>query len=119
MSGEELCRTEDKASKCLAVRRNAGRMAIGPLVGDVARASVTLQKQEQSFHLFSEIVLRFFHFFVTGGTYMTIKLGPKCSEKKKAKFLYVHICYFSEVEVIMMRTGKLCFDAGSDLDRKP
>jgi len=27
MSGEGLCQTEDKASKCRTVRRNAGRMA--------------------------------------------------------------------------------------------
>jgi len=27
MSGEGLCRTEDKANKCRTVRRNAGRIA--------------------------------------------------------------------------------------------
>jgi len=27
MSGEEFCRTKDKAGKCRNVRRNAGRMA--------------------------------------------------------------------------------------------
>jgi len=44
---------------------------------------------------------------------MTIKLGPKCSEKilKKANFLYIRCpqCYFSEVELVTL-TGKLCFD---------
>jgi len=48
---------------------------------------------------------------------MTIKLGPmsKMFRKKFKKteskiFLCPHICYFSEVEVAITRTGKLCFD---------
>jgi len=61
MSGEGLCQTEGKASKCRDVRR------------------MRLQ-EHQGFYLFSEIV---YSFFITGGTYMTTKLGPKCSEKNK------------------------------------
>jgi len=45
---------------------------------------------------------------------MTTKLGSKCSEKNlkktKSKTFYVHICYFSEVELAITRNGKLCFD---------
>jgi len=103
MSGEWLCRTETRQANAGL----SGRTYSHP-------SSVTLE-EHQGFHFFSEIVLLLFDFFVTGGTYMTTKLGPKCSKKlkkkiQKAKVLYVHICFFSEVEVAMTRTGKLCFD---------
>jgi len=62
-------------------------------------SSMTLQ-EHQGFHLFSEVVLPFFDFLVTGGTYMTTKLAPKCSKKKlknktESKFvLYPHLLLF-------------------------
>jgi len=59
-------------------------------------------QEHQGLHLFSEIVLPFFDFLVTGGTYMTTKLGPKCLEKKKLEknkteskiFVYPHLLLF-------------------------
>jgi len=73
MSGEGLCRTKGNASKC--------------------------QKYSHPSHLFSEIVLLFFDFLVTGGTYMTTKLGAKCLEKNLKKteskiFVYPHLLLF-------------------------
>jgi len=79
ISGEGFCQTEEKASKCRTYRHPS---------------SVTLQ-EHQGFHLFSEIVLLFFDFLVTGGTYMTTKLGPKCSKKNLKKNRKQNFCMSS------------------------
>jgi len=75
LTGEGLCRTEDKTNKCRTVPRNAGRMA-------------TLAQWRCKSIRVSTYFLKLFYFFdflVTGGTYMTTKLGPKRSKKNKKK----------------------------------
>jgi len=66
----------------------------------------------QGFHLFSEIVLLFLIFSLLEAHISQLHLDQNVQKlkKQKAKFLYVHMCYFSEVEVAMTCTGKLCFD---------
>jgi len=97
MSGEGLCSTENKASKCWTVRCMA---TLAQWRCKSIRISTYFLKLFYSFLIFSLLEAHIWQ----------LNLDQNAQKKKKAKFLYVHICYFSEVEVAMSRTGELCFD---------
>jgi len=105
MSGEGLCRKEDKASKCRTVRRNAGRMAtLAQWRCKSIRVSTYFLRLFYSFLIFSLLESHIWQLNLDQN------VPKKILKKQKAKCLYVHICYFSEVEIAMTRNGKLCFD---------
>jgi len=69
-----------------------------------AQGSVTLQEYP-GFHIYFDIVLLFFDFLITGGTY-----DNQTWTKMFRKNFLCPQCYFSEVKQVMTRTGKLYFD---------